>query len=82
MKQNHPLSAIFPTHILCEKLEIDSKQIFTFAHFYFDCGYSELKSKLRTAPVVIPAFLPSVKKAFSHQSLIGKSIKQILKPKN
>ncbi len=63
MKQNHPLSAIFPTHILCEKLEIDSKQIFTFAHFYFDCGYSELKSKLRTAPVVIPAFLPSVKKS-------------------
>lgn len=41
MKQNHPLSAIFPTYLLREKFEIDSKQIFTFAHFYFDCSHLE-----------------------------------------
>ncbi len=59
MKQNRPSSAIFTTYILREKLELDSKQIFTFAHFYFDCGHSEpdLSCELFRSSIR-PSYLP------------------------
>ncbi len=59
MKQNRPSSAIFTTYILREKLELDSKQIFTVAHFYFDCGHSEpdLSCELFRSSIR-PSYLP------------------------
>lgn len=46
MKQMHPSAAIFQTYILRGKFDDDSKQIFTFAHVYFDCAFHAVTNQM------------------------------------